>query len=134
VKSWKSNLMTSQTAEHARHILAIVVASSALAIGVAASGPVHAQSTGGSIFGWGPAGQTVTIHSSTGVRRHTTINDSGRYTLRSLPLGVYSVALEKDGNSVDERKNIQLRVGGGAEVDFACPNDQCAAAGKNQSP
>lgn len=86
---------------------------------------LHAQSTVGGIFGQGPAGATVTVHGMTGTRRHTTIRDDGRYSIRSLPLSVYTVSLEKNGKDVDTRKNIPVSVGRGAEVDFACPNDQC---------
>lgn len=86
------------------------------------------QETGGAIFGWGPAGRTVTVKGVTsGARRHATINDSGRYTIGRLPLGVYTVTLEQEGKPVDTRSNVALKVGRGAEVDFACPDDQCAA-------
>lgn len=91
------------------------------------SSTATAQETGGKIFGWGPAGQTVTVKGVTsGMRRHATINDSGRYSIGRLPLGTYTVTLEKDGKAADTRSNINLAVGRGAEVDFACPNDQCA--------
>jgi hypothetical protein len=86
-----------------------------------------AQETGGSIFGWGPAGQTVTVKGVTsGMRRHVTIKDSGRYSISRLPLGIYTVTLEKDGKAADTRSNVDLKVGRGAEVDFACPDDKCA--------
>lgn len=90
---------------------------------------VHAQSTVAKVFGWAPAGQTITAHSSTsGARRHVQANAKGRYTISALPLGIYTVTLEKDGKAVDTRSNIPLTVGGGAEIDFACPHDQCAAS------
>ncbi len=129
MKSRKHNQYATPNLSKARHaIRAAIVASAFLVCGLAASSSAQAQATGGTIFGWGPAGEKVTVHGSTGVRRHTTVKSSGRYTLGSLPLGVYSVTLEKEGTTVDERKNIRLTVGGGAEVDFACPNDQCAAS------
>jgi hypothetical protein len=88
---------------------------------------VHAQTTVAAIFGSAPAGQTITVHSmTTGANRHSKSNASGRYHINSLPLGDYSVSLEKDGKAVDTRHNIGLKVGGGAEVDFACVHDQCA--------
>lgn len=91
------------------------------------SSTATAQETGGRVFGWGPAGQTVTVKGVTsGMHRHVTINDSGRYSISRLPLGIYTVTLEKDGKAADTRSNIDLKVGRGAEVDFACPNDQCA--------
>ncbi len=93
--------------------------------------PVHAQATVGKIFGWAPSGQTITAHSTSGVHRHSTANAKGRYTIGSLSMGIYEVALEKDGKSVDTRRNIKLTVGGGAEVDFACNHDQCAESASN---
>lgn len=105
---------------------AMLAGASLYAIG--SIGNASAQSTGGQIFGQGPAGATVSVHSNSGAHRHVTIKDDGRYTIRSLPLGTYSVSLEKDGKDVDTRRNIPLSVGRGAEVDFACPQDQCAKA------
>jgi hypothetical protein len=89
----------------------------------------HAQDTNSHIFGQAPAGETVTAHSDTGLRRHATVNSKGRYNLNSLPPGNYNVTLDKDGQTVDTRSNIPLGIGAGAEVDFACPKDQCAASG-----
>lgn len=93
--------------------------------GAAGSTAVHAQATVASVFGWAPSGETITVQSTSGVHRHTNANSKGRYKLGSLPLGTYTVTLEKDGKVVDTRSNIKLTVGGGAEVDFACPQDHC---------
>lgn len=106
----------------------------AIVLGVyGAVGPttVHAQATAGKVFGWAPAGATITAQSTTGVRRHSKVNAKGRYTIGSLPMGLYTVALEKDGNAVDKRPNIKLAAGAGAEVDFACVHDQCAESAGN---
>lgn len=86
----------------------------------------QAQGTTASIFGQAPAGATVTVSSVTGLHRHVTVDAKGRYKL-ALPVSVYTVMLEKDGKAVDTRSNIPLTVGRGMEIDFACPNDQCAA-------
>ncbi|WP_239004482.1 carboxypeptidase-like regulatory domain-containing protein [Dyella caseinilytica] len=88
----------------------------------------HAQSTTATIFGQAPAGETVTALSSSGLHRHETVGEKGHYRIGSLPAGDYTVTLEKDGKTVDSRANIALIVGRGAEVDFACPNDQCATS------
>jgi hypothetical protein len=106
-----------------RMLAAMAVAGLAAALGPMSA---HAQETGGSIFGWAPAGQTVTVKGLTsGARRHVTVKDSGRYSISRLPLGIYTVTLEKDGKPVDTRSNVPLKVGRGAEVDFACPQDHC---------
>lgn len=86
-----------------------------------------AQGTAGSIFGHGPAGGSVTAVSSTGAQRHAEINGRGRYSLSPLPMGTYTVTLDKDGKTVDTRKNISVVVGRGLQVDFACENDKCEA-------
>ncbi|HEX8777998.1 MAG TPA: carboxypeptidase-like regulatory domain-containing protein, partial [Rhodanobacter sp.] len=61
-----------------------------------------------------------------GLHRHVTVDASGRYSLRNLPMATYTVSLQKDGKIVDTRANIPVTVGRGAEVDFACPEDHCA--------
>jgi hypothetical protein len=109
----------------ARHIIAVVAACAvACALPIAA----RAQSTTARIFGQAPAGETVVAHSSAGLHRDAKANTKGRYSISSLPAGDYTVTLEKDGKTVDTQSNVALIVGRGAEVDFACPNDQCAAA------
>ena len=86
-----------------------------------------AQETMGHIFGQAPAGETViALSSNTGMRRHAKVAAEGRYNLR-LPVSVYTVTLLKGGKTVETRPNVGLRAGSGAEVDFACPNDHCAA-------
>lgn len=121
-----------RTAGHKRsggfsvHGVAMLVAMAACAPAFA---PVHAQGTTASIFGHGPAGATVLAQSTTGGERHTTINNSGRYKLLSVPMGTYTVILQKDDKAVDTRKNITLTVGRGAQIDFACENDKCEADG-----
>ena len=106
----------------------LAAALAACILGLSAITAAHAQSTTGSIFGFGPAGSTVTAASDTGAHRKTTINDKGRYSLRRLPLGKYTVTLERDGKVVDTRVHIPIAVDGSAEVDFFCPHDQCAAS------
>lgn len=88
-----------------------------LAVGVS---PAYAQSTTGSIFGQVPAnrGESVLIKSATGIARTVNIDSRGRYSASELPLGTYTVSLLHDGNVVDTRNDISLRVGSGTEVSF----------------
>lgn len=95
----------------------------------AAASVAGAQGTAGSIFGHGPAGGSVTATSTTGAQRHAEINGRGRYTLTPLPMGRYTVTLDKDGKTVDTRKDIPVLVGRGSQIDFACENDKCEAGG-----
>jgi hypothetical protein len=106
-----------------------VVALAAIGVSAVAFSPAQGQDTSGSIFGHGPAGATVTARSSTGKTRRGTINDSGRYRLTNIAMGTYTITLEKDDKVLDTRKDIGITVGRGAQVDFACENDQCEAKG-----
>jgi hypothetical protein len=110
-----------------RTFLLGVATSAALTLFATAVAPVQAQGTTASMFGQGPAGGLVTARSDAGVQRHATIGGNGRYRISPIPMGTYSVTLEKDGKVVDTRKKITLTVGKGAEVDFACENDKCDA-------
>jgi hypothetical protein len=89
----------------------------ALAMGM--TGAVFAQSTTGTIFGQAEAGETVTATSSTGVSRQATTDASGRYRISNLPLGTYTVVLQKSGQAVDTRNNVAITVNAGTEVSFA---------------
>lgn len=95
-----------------RTALAIVLTS---VIGAAA-----AQSTTGSLFGNAPsaAGATITVQNESGLKRSVAVDSNGRYNLGSLPVGKYSISLERDGQVLDKRENVQLRVGAGTEVSF----------------
>ncbi|HUA79424.1 MAG TPA: carboxypeptidase-like regulatory domain-containing protein [Dyella sp.] len=97
-------------------------------VGSVSPATARAQSTTAMIFGQAPAGETVTASSATGFHRHQTVNKAGKYKITPLPQGDYTVTLDKDGQAVDKRSNIALLVGHNAEIDFACPNDKCAAS------
>lgn len=96
-----------------RTALAVVLAS---LVGTAA-----AQSTTGSLYGSAPAaaGATITVQSASGLKRTVAIDADGRYSLGSLPVGTYTVTLVRDGQIVEKRENVLLKVGGGTEVSFA---------------
>lgn len=91
----------------------------ALSFGI--SGVALAQSTTGSLFGQAPAatGETVTAKSSSGVVRTVNVGADGRYALNGLPVGVYSVTLERDGQVVSTKNDVTVTVGTGREVSFA---------------
>ncbi len=77
-----------------------------------------AQSTTGSLFGQAKAGETVTVKSSSGVTRQAAVGADGRYSLGSLPVGTYTVTLQRDGQVVDSRSNVSINVGSGTDVSF----------------
>ncbi|MGB5940734.1 MAG: carboxypeptidase-like regulatory domain-containing protein, partial [Rhodanobacter sp.] len=100
----------------------------ALALGMGLSGLAFGQATTGSIFGQAQAGDTVLVKSTSGITRQVTADTSGRYTVDSLPLGNYTVTLQRDGQAVDSRSNVTLRVGSGTEVSFGAQNAQNLSA------
>ena len=98
----------------------------AVALSVGFAGAAFAQSTTGSIFGDAPAaqGETVLIQNNTGFSREVAVDATGHFVAGSLPLGDYTVSLRQNGQTVDSRKDVTLRVGDGTQVSFAA-----AAAG-----
>ena len=65
------------------------------------------------------SGESVLIKSTSGVNRQVTVDSTGHYAASALPLGNYTVTLQRDGQAVDSRSNVRLRVGAGTEVSFA---------------
>ncbi|NII74479.1 hypothetical protein FHW84_003069 [Dyella sp. SG562] len=102
----------------------------ALALYGAMAPPVHAQATTGSIFGQAPAaaGGTVKVQNASGVTRQVAVDASGRYAIGALPLGTYTVTLQRDGQTVDTRTDVELHVGSGTEVSFVAQNAQNLAS------
>ena len=84
-------------------------------------GVLHAQSNStGVIFGQADAGETIHIESAqTGLKRDLTTDSQGRYRAASLPIGVYTVSLIRDGKVIDSRSNVQTTISSGSEVSFA---------------
>lgn len=97
----------------------------AVALGMCFAGAVDAQSNiTGTIFGQVPAqaGTTVVIENlDTGLSRTIQADAQGRYRATSLPNGRYRVTLQRDGNTVSVRDNIEVNIAGGVEVSFAGP-------------
>ena len=98
----------------------------ALALGLGFSGVALAQSTTGSVFGQAPvaAGETVIVRSESGVTRTATIDAQGHYSISSLPVGTYTVTLQKNGEVVSTRDNVTVRVSSGTEISFGAAASQ----------
>lgn len=96
--------------------------------GAAGSATVHAQATAGSLFGKAPAGSVISIHNMTsGNKREIHVDGTGRYAFRALPVGIYSVTLEENGQATVQHPKVPVVVGRGIEVDFPCAQAQCEA-------
>jgi hypothetical protein len=94
----------------------------ALAISLAGSGLAVAQSTTGTIFGSAPAAAGETVHiqnTSSGLSRDIPVDSRGRFNASALPIGTYTVSLQRDGKTVDSHSNVELRVGTSTQVSFA---------------
>ncbi|MGC1547125.1 MAG: TonB-dependent receptor, partial [Rhodanobacter sp.] len=93
----------------------------ALGLGLGFTGLAYGQATTGSIFGQVPAGsgESVVIKNASGFSREIPVDATGRYGAGSLPVGSYTVTLMHNGQTVDSRSNVTLRVGSGTEVSFA---------------
>ena len=94
-----------------------------VALGVCfASGVAHAQSNAaGSIFGsTGEPGTVVVIQNvDTGLTRQITADANGRYSATALPTGEYTVSLQRDGQVLATKEDVQVTLGGGREVSFS---------------
>ncbi|HET6805921.1 MAG TPA: carboxypeptidase-like regulatory domain-containing protein [Frateuria sp.] len=96
----------------------IAMAAALVAFGAAGS-VAHAQSTDGKVFGNAPVGSTVLAKSTTtGTRREVRVDKKGRYAIRALPVGVYTVTLSQNGQPVARHLNVPVIVGRGIQVNF----------------
>ena len=90
-----------------------------IALGMCVVGAVQAQSTTGSIYGTVPTGSntTVVVANNSGLSRTVNVDASGRYSIGSLPVGNYTVTVQRDGQVLGTR-TISVLVGAGVDVSF----------------
>src|SRR6185312_487337 len=117
------NSSTHVANRHRRRIPALTTLSLAMAAtlyGLGATNPLHAQATTGSIFGSAPAaaGETVMAKSASGVTREVAVGADGRYAIKSLPVGTYTVTLRNGGQTIATHDNVAVSVATGIEVPF----------------
>jgi hypothetical protein len=107
----------------------LVLAAALAVCGVAGSAAVHAQATAGKVFGIAPAGSTVMAQSTTnGTQRQVQADEKGRYAIRQLPVGVYTIIVSENGKPVAKHLNVPVIVGRGIKVDF---DGQAAGSGQH---
>jgi len=82
-------------------------------VGSTLTGTVH-DTTGAAL-----SGATVTVRQiETGASRTLTTGADGRYSAPSVPVGIYTVKVSRDGFAAQERSGITLVVGQSQVVDF----------------
>ena len=86
-----------------------------VALGLCFVGGVQAQSTTGSIYGTAGTGATVTVENQSGLTRTVSSDASGRYTIGTLPVGNYTVTVQRDGAVIGTR-TVTVRAGAGADA------------------
>jgi len=86
-----------------------------VALGVAVS--AHAQQSSGNIMGEAVAGDTIVVQGgATGFHREISIEKDGKYNLRAIPAGTYTVTVKHADGSEAAPKPIAVRVGSTARV------------------
>ena len=107
-----------------RHLVLVAIVG---ACAVASSAAVQAAETTGRVFGHAPTGATVTVGSPEfGIERNIPVDAEGRYQLAWLPIGIYTVTVERDGQAMFEHPSVQVYVDRGSRVDFGCASDRCS--------
>lgn len=88
-----------------------------LLIGLAVADNSAAQSASANIAGQAAAGDVAIIQNiDTGFKREVKVKDSGRYQLRSLPTGSFTVTIRHPDGSLEPSRSVTLRVGSTARV------------------
>lgn len=77
----------------------------------------HAQQSSGNITGNATTGDTVIIDGAgTGFHRELSIRDDGKFNVRRVPTGEYSVTIKHADGTVSPAKAVVVRVGSTARV------------------
>ena len=84
----------------------------ATALLVGASSFAQAQSSSGNITGEATSGETITVHGvANGFHRELTIDQDGKYNMRRVPLGTYTVIKTHADGSTEPPKQIEIHTG-----------------------
>jgi hypothetical protein len=99
-----------------RSRLAGLVAGFALALGLA-SAPAPAQSSSGNITGTAVTGETIVVNGpDNGFHREMKIEKDGRFTIRRVPTGTYTVVRIGADGVTGTAQTIDIQVGSTARV------------------
>jgi hypothetical protein len=84
---------------------------------VFSAGSALAQSPSAAVMGEASAGDVAVIHNvDTGFTHEVKVKDNGRYQLRNLPTGRFTVTIKHPDGSVETPRAVTLRVGSTARV------------------
>lgn len=82
-----------------------------------AAGNALAQSSSANIMGDAAAGDVAIIQNvDTGFTREVKVKDNGRYQLRNLPTGTFSVVIRHPDGTMEAARTVSLKVGMTARV------------------
>ena len=99
-----------------KHRLAGMLAGFALALGLA-SEPAQAQSSSGNLTGQGVAGETIVVDGpDNGFHREITLEKDGKFTIRRIPTGTYTVVRVPADGGDPRAQTIYVQVGSTARV------------------
>ena len=88
-----------------------ILAGFALVLGLA-SAPAIAQSSSGNISGTAVAGETIVVQgTSSGFTRELAITEDGKYSIRRVPTGSYTVVQKHADGSAEAPKPVQIHAG-----------------------
>lgn len=89
----------------------------ALIFGMALATGAIAQSSSGNLIGEGKAGETVIVQGpDNGFHREMELKEDGKYQIRRIPLGDYTVVVKRADGSFSTPQTVSVRVGSTARV------------------
>ena len=88
-----------------------------LALGAGLLSTAQAQSSSGNIVGEAVAGETIIVRGAdTGFHREVTIKEDGRFTIRRVPTGTYTVVKMRPDGTSGTAQTVVVRIGSTARV------------------
>jgi len=121
IPSPKGAIIDNALARVASHLNTLV---SLVLLMLATTQVAHAQSVVGSIYGQAEPGTAVIIkNQDTGLTRESPVDANGKFSFSSLPTGVYSVQLQKDGQQL-ATQTARVNPGVGTAVSFTDESEQ----------
>ncbi len=98
-----------------------IIGAASLGLALAPTAFAQSNATGG-IFGTvtNAAGKSLLVaQKGSGIQRSITLDESGKYNLTSLPVGLYTVQLVEGGKVVSTYNDVEVRINQNAEISFS---------------